>query len=80
MYTSQKKRKTTRSLLEVLVLSTRCDAREEQSPRPTKGVASTEIKVLREAHATEVRALKKEHHTALKEELLEEHRKHHDKQ
>ena len=74
------KRKTTRGLLEELVLSTRSDARAEQSPRPTKGAASTEIKALKEAHATEVRALKKEHQTALKEALFEERRKHQDRQ
>ena len=55
-----KKRKTTKGLLEELVLSTRSDARAEQSPRPTKGAVSTEIK-----------ALKNEHQTALKEELFE---------
>ena len=74
-----KKRKTTTGFLEELVLSTRRDARAEQSPRPTKGPASTYIKALKEAHATEVRALKKEHQTALKEALLEERRKHQDK-
>ena len=62
------------------MLSTRSDARAEQSPRPTKGAASTEIKALKEAHATEVRALKKEHQTALKEALFEEQRKQQDKQ
>ena len=51
-----------------------------QSPRPTKGVASTEIKALKEANATEVGALKKEHQAALKEALFEERRKHQDKQ
>ena len=80
MYTPQKKWKTTRGLLEELVLSTRSDARAEQSPRPTKGAASTAIKALKEAHATEVRALKKEHQTALKEALFEERRKHQDQQ
>ena len=75
-----KKRKTTRGLLEELVLSARSDARAEQSPRPTKGAASMEIKALKEAHATEVRALKKEHQTALKEAIFEERRKHQDKQ
>ena len=74
------KRKTTRGLLEELVLSTRSDARAEQSPRPTTGAASTEIKALKEAHATEVRALKKEHQTAVKEALFEERRRHQDKQ
>ena len=62
------------------MLSIRSDARAEQSPRPTKGAASTEIKALKEAHATEVRALSKEHQTALKEALFEECRKHQDKQ
>ena len=75
-----KKRKTSLGLLEELVLSTRSDARAEQSPRPTKGAASTEIKALKEAHAPEVRALKKEHQTALREHLFEERRKHRDKQ
>ena len=74
-----KKRKTTGGLLEELVLSTRSDARGEQSPRPTMGAASTEIKALKEARATEVRALKKEHQTALKEALFEERWKHQDK-
>ena len=36
---------------------------------------STEIKALKEAHATEVGALKKEHQIALKEAIFEEHRK-----
>ena len=57
---STKKRKPTRGLLEELVLSTRSDARAEQSPRSTKGAASTKIKVVKEAHAPEARALKKE--------------------
>ena len=70
-----KRRKTTRGLLEELVLLTRSDARAEQSPRSTKGAGSTEIKALKEAHTTEVRALKEEHQTALKER-----RKHQDKQ
>ena len=65
-----KKRKTTRGLLQELVLSTSRDARAGQSPRPTKGAASTEIKALTEAHATELRALKKEHQIALKEALF----------
>ena len=75
-----KKRKTTKGLLEELVLSTRSDARAEQSPRPTKGAVSTEIKALKEANATGVRALKKEHQTALKDALFEERRKNQDKQ
>ena len=75
-----KKRKTTRGLLEEFVLSTRSDARAEQSSRRTKGAVSTEIKALKGAHATEVRALKKEHRLALKEALFEERRKHQDKQ
>ena len=48
-----KKLKTTRGLLEELVLSTRSDARADKSPRPTKGAASMEIEALKEAHATE---------------------------
>ena len=75
-----KKQKTTSGLLEEIVLSTRSDARAEQSPRPTKGAVSTEIKALKEAHAAEVRALKKEHQSALKEEIFEGRRKHWDKQ
>ena len=75
-----KQRKTTTGLLEELVLSARSDARAEQSPRPAKGAASTEIKALKEAHATEIRALKKEHQTAQKEAVFEERRKHPDKQ
>ena len=75
----KKKRKTTRSLLEELVSFTRNDARVEQSPRPTKGAASTAIKALKEAHATQLGALKKDHQTALKEALFEERRKHQDK-
>ena len=62
------------------MLSARSDARVEQSPRPTKGAASTEIKALKEAHATEVRALQKEHQTALKQTIFEERRKNHDNQ
>ena len=75
-----KERKTNRGILEQLVLSTRRDARAEQSPRPTKGAASTKIKALKEAHATEVVALKKKHQTALKEAPFEERRKHQDEQ
>ena len=75
-----KKRKITRGLLEGLVLLARSDTRAEQSPRPAKGAASTEIKALKEAHTTEVRALKKEHQTALKEAIFEERRKHQDRQ
>ena len=75
-----KKRKTTKGLLDELVLSARSDARAEQSPRPAKGAASTDIKSLKKAHATEVRALKKEHQTALKEAAFEERRRHEDKQ
>ena len=74
------KRKTPRGLLEVLLFSARSDARAKQSPRPTKGAVSTEIKALKEARATEVRAINKEHQTALKRALFEEHRKHQDKQ
>ena len=73
-----KKRKTTRGLEEP-VLSTRSDARAEQSPCPTKGVVSTEIKVLKEVHTMEVLALKKEHQTALKKALFEDRRMHEDK-
>ena len=62
------------------MLSTRSDPRAEQSPRPTKGAASTEITALKDAHGREVRALKKEKQTALKEALFEGHRKHQDKQ
>ena len=75
-----KKRKNTRGLLEELVRTARSDARAEQSPRPTKGAASTGIKALKQAHATEVRALKKEHQIAPREALFEERRKHEDKQ
>ena len=80
MYTPQKKRQTTRGLLEELVLSASSDARAKQSPRPAKGATSTEIKALKEAHATEVHALKREHQSALKEAAFEERPKHHDKQ
>ena len=44
------KRKTTRGLLEELVLSARSDARAEQSPRPAKGPASTEVRALKKEH------------------------------
>ena len=39
--------------------SARSDARAEQSPRPAKGAASTEIKALNKASAMDVCALKK---------------------
>ena len=71
-----KKRKTTRGLLEELMLLPRSDTRAEQSPAPTQGPTSMEITALKEAHATEVRALKKDHQTASKEEFFEERRKH----
>ena len=58
-----KKRKTTKGLLEKLVMSARSDAKAEQSPHTAKGAASTEMKALKGAHATEVRAVKKEHQT-----------------
>ena len=73
-----KKPKTTKGTLEEPVFSARSVARAEQSPRPAKGAASTEIKAL-EAHDTVVRALKKEHQSVLKEVVFEERRKHQDK-
>ena len=71
-------RKITRHLLVQAVSLVRSDATAEQSPCRSKGTVSTEIKALKEAHATGVRALKKEQQTAVKGAVFEERRMHHD--